>query len=93
MQVAETIPGGIIYHSLSVSEPGGSFWVRCDRHPDYTVQVHHNYFAINGFDAKKSILDTAIETLAKCPNCVAEKQSETTRTCAQEEHDACGCQQ
>ena len=88
----EKILGGTIFHTLSAFNPAGSFWVRCDRHPEqYTVKVDHNYFDIAGFDARGTILDQAIGLLAQCPTCVEEKKPKPM--CAQEEHDACGCQQ
>ena len=90
IQETEKIPGGTVFHCLSAIDPAGSFWVRCERHPDYTVQVRHNYFEIKGFDAKGTIFDQAVELLAQCPACVEEKKSKSM--CAQEEHDACGCE-
>lgn len=89
----EKIPGGTVCYQLSVMDPGGSFWVRCDKHKDYAVQVRHNYFAIDGFDAKGTIFDQAVGLLAQCPACISERPTEATRMCAQEEHDACGCAQ
>ena len=92
IQETEKILGGTIFHTLSAFDRAGSFWVRCDRHPkQYTVEVKHNYFEIDGFDAKGRIFDQAVKLLTQCPLCVEEKKPKPM--CAQEEHDACGCQQ
>lgn len=91
IQEMEKIPGGTIFHSISALDPAGRFWVRCERHLDYTIEVNHNYFSINGFDVENAILRQAQDLLAECPACIEEKKLTVTRMCAQEEHDACSC--
>lgn len=94
IQETEKIPGGTVFHCISSMDPAGSFWVRCDRHPEqYTVEVKHNYFDIKGFDVKGTIFDQAVDLLAKCPECVKESIIVVSPSCPQEEHDACGCAQ
>ncbi len=90
---SEHIPGGTVFTAISALDPGGSFWVRCNKHKDYTVQVLHNYFETLGLVAEGTIFDEAVRVLAQCPECPAEKTPIIVikPSCPQEEHDACGC--
>jgi hypothetical protein len=89
----EKIPGGTVFHVLSPQDPGGSFFVRCDKHNKY-IAVRHNYFEV-GYATKGTLFDLAVEALGTCETCVAERNAQVTasKTCPQEEHDACGCLQ
>jgi hypothetical protein len=91
------LEGGILYKVLSVSDPAGAFYVQCSTHRNYVRPI---YFSEDPFascvDTRFGFMRAAQDGIDQCPECLAEKKSQIIVAgpgCAQEEHDACGCEQ
>jgi hypothetical protein len=85
-----TIPGGSLHWSMNSHDPSGNYYVLCERHPEKWTQLHCDFLSRDF-----SVLEEAKRVLANCPGCLTEakeKEGRKLRSCAQEEHDACGCE-
>src|SRR5271156_4985073 len=88
------IRGGHLHKRVSVFNPMGRFYAQCSKHPDFYREIN---FSQDPFSAEKIVADAFISDAQKivdlCSFCFEENKPVVKPACAQEEHDACGCEQ
>ncbi len=90
--------GGILHKKVSMSDPCGDFYAQCSVHPDYWRKIYFSAdpFAMKFSELRDRFISDAQKIIDQCPQCVALRKPEIIVVgpgCAQEEHDACGCEQ
>ena len=71
------IKGGKYFSYTSASDPYGSFYVVCDKHPEKWITVPCK-FSLND-DVKYTLEDNVLEALETCEGCVEDRSYLITR--------------
>lgn len=83
-EVVETVKGGRLVYVMSCMDPAGRYFVLCDKHPAFNIQVYFSFLVERTASEHKSFIEkTATEALKQCQWCKAEQkekdQYQTTR--------------
>lgn len=74
-EVISKVEGGRLVFVMSCIDTAGRYFVLCDKHPAFNLQV---YFSVlverRADDYKRLIEDTALEALRQCPWCVSDRK-------------------